>query len=75
MSSTGYILDGKYVRTKDAVKVVEDVSSTYKNWSHDKQRRDHRRELIQPYKNGQANPEFVQQYPKESKESYGFIKE
>ena len=35
------------------------------------QRSDHKRDLLQPYKNGKLNDDFVQQFPVEAKE-YGY---
>lgn len=70
---TGYVLDGVYYRgTPDLPSMTQDVQTTYKDWSHTKQRREHRRDLIQPYKNGKPNPEFIQAYPEESKIN-GFV--
>lgn len=72
MSSTGYIgPNGKYIKTKNAKKLADDVSSTYKDWSHTKQRNEHRADLVPPYKNGKLNPEFQQLYPEESRKYSG----
>lgn len=74
MKTTGYILNGKYYKGEnpDIEKMKHEANSTYKEWDHDRQRRGHRHDLIQPYKDGQVNPEFVEHYPEESKER-GFI--
>ena len=74
MKSTGYIKNGKYIKgSVDPSKLIDHEQVTYKEASHDKQRREHRKDLIQPYKDGKPNAEFIQQYPTESQE-YGFIK-
>lgn len=74
MKSTGYILNGKYVKGDvDQSKLIDHEQSTWKEASHDKQRREHRKDLIQPYKDGKPNMEFIEQYPEEAKQ-YGFIK-
>jgi hypothetical protein len=66
MRSTGFILDGKYIK-EEPKKLTEDVQSTYKQYRHDRQRDQHRAEIVQPYKNGKLNPEFKMLYPEESK--------
>jgi len=66
MSTTGYIdSSGQYIKTKEAQKLSEEVSSTYKNWRHDRDREKHRADIVQPYKNGKPNPEFIQIYGRE----------
>ena len=67
--------DGKYYsgRPKMAAMVPE-RTSVWKQSDHDRQRRDHKKDLIRPYlPNGDPNPEFIQQYPDESKYTYKFI--
>lgn len=68
MSSTGYIgSDGVYRREEpDLSKLKNDRTTVDKQFDHDSQRRQHRRDLIQPYKNGKLNPEFESAYPAES---------
>lgn len=56
----------------DPKDLIDIEQSTYKEADHDKQRREHRRDLIQPYKDGKVNPEFVEEYREEAKQ-YGFI--
>jgi len=74
VKSTGYIINGKYVRgTVDPSQLVDHEQVTWKEADHDRQRREHRVELLQPYKDGKPNSEFIQQYPEEAKK-YGFIK-
>lgn len=75
MRSTGYILNGEYHTGEPPVEGMKDPrASTDKQHDHDRQRREHRRDLIQPYKNGLPNREFIEQYPDEAKQ-YGFVKE
>lgn len=67
----GYLEHGKYIRgTK---KVVDSANSQYKGGEHERQRQDHQYEMVQPWKNGQVNQEFIEAYPDESKEVYGFL--
>jgi hypothetical protein len=76
MSTTGFIdAQGVYHKNEkpDISKMKEDRNSQDKEYQHDRQREYHRRDTLQPYVNGQPNPEFVQQYPQESKQ-YGFRK-
>ena len=48
MKSTGYIKDGKYIKgTVDPSTLIDHEQATYKEASHDKQRREHRKDLIQ----------------------------
>jgi len=70
----GYILNGKYYKNKpDMSKLGAKQSSMYKQFEHDRQRKDFAREIIQPYdRNGKPNQDFIDVYPDESKE-YGFL--
>jgi hypothetical protein len=75
MKSTGYIVNGVYMKKSvDPAAAIETDSITYKSSNQDRQREEHRRDLIQPYKDGRPNEEFIMQYPEEAK-NYGFIKE
>lgn len=61
-SSTGYIDEqGKYHRG-ETKPLGHDVNPTYKEWSHDLQRKEYSMEIIQPHKNGKPNPDFVKAY-------------
>lgn len=72
MKSTGYILNGVYYdQEPDTSLLIDTRASTDQQYSHDRQRENHRRDLLQPYKNGKPNPDFIEQYPEESKQ-YGF---
>lgn len=75
MKSTGYILNGVYQKAQGVPQLETTENSTYKAYSHDRGREDHRRDLIQPYGNdGKPNAEFIEQYPEEAR-NYGFTKE
>lgn len=76
MNSTGYILNGVYYSGMPEVgHLKEKRASTDKLYSHDRQREEHRRDLLQPRMlDGKPNPEFIAQYPDIAKQ-YGFIKE
>lgn len=70
MKRLGYIdVDGNYQR--GIVKRELAQASIDKQYRHDMQRLDHKRDLLQPYANGKPNPEFIEQYPEESKQ-HGF---
>lgn len=71
--STGYIKDGVYHRGAKATDRVSPDSSQFKSWDHARQRADHAFDLIQPYKDGKPNPDFVEYHPEQAK-NYGFIK-
>jgi hypothetical protein len=51
---------GKYRSGKSDT--LNDVSSTYKEYSHDLGRKEYAKEIIQPHKNGLPNPQFVKAY-------------
>jgi hypothetical protein len=73
----GYIgTDGTYnAGTPKLSQMVPAPTSVWKASDHDRQRQDHKGELLRPYlPNGDANPEFVEQYPEESINTYKFIK-
>lgn len=70
MKSTGYIdAQGHYIRGKD-IPMGFDVNPTHKEWRHDLERKQFAKEIIQPYKNGKANREFIVNYPEESKKYF-----
>lgn len=72
MKSTGYIINGKYMQGAAPLGVPPE-NLQYKEWEHDKQRSEHRADLVQPYtRDGKPNDEFIMLYPEESK-GYGFI--
>lgn len=74
MKSTGYIKNGKYIKAEPIISDMKDTTQrTWKNADHEKQRREHARDMIQPrdYK-GNPNKEFIQEYPEEAK-TYGLI--
>lgn len=61
----GRIVNGKYI--KDDSSVVIEVNSQHGEYSKDRQREDNARDIIQPYINGQPNPEFAAAYPGQAK--------
>lgn len=69
--SLGYIDDnGRYVKGVPK-HLVADVSSQYKEWNHDDQRRRYSGDIIQPYTaDGKPNPEFVNVYRGEVASNY-----
>lgn len=70
MKTTGYINEqGEYIRG-EAKSLGWDVNSTHKEWRHDYERKVYSKEIIQPYKNGKANREFIVNYPEESKKYF-----
>lgn len=75
MRSTGYILDGVYHPDDPQPEALKDRrASTDKLYNHDRQREEHRRDIIQPRtSDGKPNPEFIAAYPEEAKDR-GFIK-
>lgn len=73
----GYIdISGKYHKgTMKFAAAVPTKTSVWKQGDHDRQRADHKRDLIQPYnRDGTPNQEFIDAYPDESREIYKFIK-
>lgn len=73
----GYIdSSGKYHKQDAKLNdIVPSKTSVWKSSDHDRQRQDHKRDLIRPYlPNGDPNPEFIQEYREESINTYNFIK-
>lgn len=75
MSGTGYIINGKYVRTKapasDALAPKRQPGA--KEFAAEADRMRFARDLVQPYlPNGKPNPEFITALPAEA-ERYGFV--
>jgi hypothetical protein len=67
---------GKYHKEQATMQdAVPRPTSVWKASDHDRQRADHKFELVQPYlPNGEVNPEFLTAYPTESaSEAYGFL--
>lgn len=74
MPRIGYVINGVYHRTTDVplAKMNSVQQSTWKGADHDKQRFDHAADIVQPYKNGKPNEEFIGLYP-EASVDYGFV--
>jgi hypothetical protein len=67
MSDLGYInSSGEYVEGKDKP-MGFDISSQYKSWSRDNQRKRFQKDITQPWKNGEPSREFIEAFPEESK--------
>ena len=74
MSSTGYVLNGKYYKkAPDMHELQATQQSTWKEWDHDRQRHDYAADIVQPYKHGKPNQEFIDLNP-DAAIDYGFIK-
>lgn len=74
MKSTGYIINGEYHQGMAPLGTPDPDNTQYKGWTHDKQRSEHRADLVQPYtSDGKPNQEFITLYPDEAK-GYGFLK-
>lgn len=68
--------DGKfYAGSPQMAQIVPQPTSIWKQSDHDRQRADHKGDLVRPYlPTGEPNPEFVELYPEESINTYKFIK-
>ncbi len=69
----GYIKDNKYYEgNADPSKLRTKQQSTYKQWEHQRQRKDFAREVVQPFdRHGKPNNDFKQAWPEDAKEYYG----
>lgn len=74
MSGTGYILNGKYIRTTAPSSAIAPRRQPgAKEFEAEADRQRFARDLVQPYlPNGKPNPEFITALPKEA-ERYGFV--
>lgn len=72
MSGTGYILNGKYIRTSDipAEAVNPRQQPLLKAYEMDRAVEQFRRDFTQPRINGKPNPAFVKAYPEESRQYF-----
>jgi len=62
----GYVDEqGRYHRG-EAKKLGQERNTMYQQWSHDQQRKEYAKEIIQPHVNGKPNPDFVRAYPEYS---------
>jgi len=74
MASTGYVLNGKYYKKKPDLNKLQNLQqSTFKEWDHDRQRSDHAADIVQPYKHGKPNQDFID-LNHDAAVDYGFIK-
>lgn len=71
----GFILNNKYVKGEvDMTLLRTKQNSTFKAHDQNRQRKDFAREIVQPRtRDGKANQAFIDAYPQESKEVYGFL--
>lgn len=75
MSGTGYILNGKYIRTSNTPSsaTAPRRHPGAKEFEAEADRQRFARDLVQPYlPNGKPNPEFITALPAEA-ERYGFV--
>lgn len=73
MPRVGYVLNGVYHRKAPDLSELHSVQqSTWKEWSHDLQRQEHGADIVQPFKHGKPNQEFIDLYHDASVD-YGFI--
>lgn len=73
----GYIgSDGIYHEGSPSLPdMVVERSVNWKQGDHDRQRQDHKIDLIRPYNpDGSPSEQFIEQYPTESQEVYHFTK-
>lgn len=69
----GYIKDGVYYPRKAPVGEMKTSNTPmFKSGDHDRQRKDFAKEIVQPFKDGKPNEDFIQAFPEESRQ-YGFI--
>lgn len=67
MSDLGYLNEqGEYIEGKDKP-MGFDVSSQYKGWSHDNQRKRFQKDITQPWDYGEPSREFIEAFPEEAK--------
>jgi len=68
----GAIINGKYVRRMPTPQLRPDTLM-FKSFQHDAGRKDHARDIIQPFnRDGSPNEDFVNAFPTEAKQ-YGFL--
>lgn len=75
MKSTGYIVNGVYVKNPTTLNGIGTPRKQvlHKQFLMEEDRQRFAKDLVQPYlPNGQVNPEFITALPKEA-ERYGFI--
>ncbi len=74
MSTKGYVLNGVYYKAEEAPLHLMQApqQSTWKEWDHDRQRQEHAADIVQPFKQGKPNQEFIDLYP-EAAIDYGFV--
>lgn len=74
MPRIGYVLNGKYYKNEPPLDLMQAMQqSTWKEADHDRQRREFAADIVQPFKQGKPNQEFIDLNP-EAAIDYGFIK-
>lgn len=66
---SGAIIDGKYQKVCIGCQAAQERKQTAgaAEYERERQREDHRRDMLQPFENGRPNKEFIAEYPEESK--------
>jgi len=62
------IVNGKFLKGAKASGLK--INSQYKAYRQSMQYLDHKKDIIQPRKEGHANPEFIQAYPEEAQKYF-----
>lgn len=67
------MLNGRYYKKQPDLHQLQSLQqSTWKEYDHDRQRIDHAADIVQPFKHGKPNQEFIELNP-EAAIDYGFI--
>jgi hypothetical protein len=68
--------DGKFYSGQPKMaSIVPDRATVWKQSDHDRQRQDHKADLVRPFlPTGEPNPEFIELYPDLAQNTYHFIK-
>lgn len=74
MKTTGYIDEQGVYHKGVSNPIPHDIDSQYRSWDHMQQRKNHAKDILQPYINGEPNREFVEAYEGDVTEIY-FTKE
>lgn len=61
--SLGYIDENGVYRRGEAKRMGEDRNTMFRGWSHDQQRAEFAKEVIQPRIGGKPNKAFIEAYP------------
>jgi hypothetical protein len=73
MPRVGYVLNGVYHKKEPSLSLMQaQQQSTWKEADHDRQRREFAADIVQPFKHGKPNQEFIDLNP-EAAVDYGFV--